>query len=172
MAEFGRAGRAVFCASGSHCILVGRFLISKVWEWQVLVVKVWTNQIRSRYFGRTNSPSVVKVATDQRGRKSLEMSSFGHENLDGPNLGLDCLDMPKFIHKFLDMSKICHKSLDISLGPRPGKRTGVLFSLNKCVQLSCLLSLYFIRLGRSIFLADFGHLWRAKKKGKTTICHH
>ena len=145
MAEFGRAGGAVFCASGSHRILVGRFLISKVWEWQVLVAKVWTNQIRSRYFGRTNSALVVKVATDQRGRKSLAMSSFGLESLDVPNLGLDCLDMPKINHKSLDMPKIGHKSLDISLGPRPGKLTGVLFSLNKCVTLSCLLSLHFIR---------------------------
>ena len=66
---------------------------------------------KSRCFSRATAASVVIVATDHHGRKSLEIAFFGRQNLDMPNFGLESLDMPKF----------CRESLDTSLGPRPGK---------------------------------------------------
>ena len=39
----------------------------------------------SRCFGRATFPSVAIVATDNHGRKSLEVPGFGRQSLDMPN---------------------------------------------------------------------------------------
>ena len=117
MAKFGRAGHAVSWAAGSRRIRFGResralvFRSRKSGNGNSCSRESGHIKHESRYFGRATSASVTIVATDHRGRISLEIPSFGRQSVHMPNFGLESLYMPKF----------CYESLEMSLGPRPGQ---------------------------------------------------